>query len=180
VPRRSRKRVWGVADCNSLPPQPSPVGVCPIQNNSGLPQGPADPFPARLLMRQTACARRAPSWYDRRRHPGRELHVRHEAARVRQPARRCCNGLAARGACAASRTRAARRRPDAARRGRSTIVTPPDGVRAGTAAVGLDRRSQRADRRALGRGATPIAFGDTRRNWLHLRRTSSWPLPSRL
>src|SRR6476620_1006993 len=29
------------------------------QNNSGLPQGPADPGPGRLLMRQTACARRS-------------------------------------------------------------------------------------------------------------------------
>ena len=29
-----------------------------FQNNSGLPQGPADPSPGRLLMRQTACARR--------------------------------------------------------------------------------------------------------------------------
>jgi hypothetical protein len=40
-----------------------------IQNDSGLPQGPADPSTGRLLMRQTACARRVPSWYDRRRHP---------------------------------------------------------------------------------------------------------------
>ena len=39
-------------------------------------------------MRQTACARRVPSWYDRRRHPGREPHDRHEAAGIRQPARR--------------------------------------------------------------------------------------------
>src|SRR5258705_10278260 len=38
-----------------------------IQNNSGLPQGPADPSTGRLLMRQTACVRRVPSWYDRRR-----------------------------------------------------------------------------------------------------------------
>jgi hypothetical protein len=40
-----------------------------FQNDSGLPQGPADPCPGRLLMRQTACVRRIPSWYDRRRHP---------------------------------------------------------------------------------------------------------------
>ena len=30
-----------------------------FQNDSGLPQGPADPSPGRLLMRQTACARRS-------------------------------------------------------------------------------------------------------------------------
>jgi hypothetical protein len=30
-----------------------------IQNDSGPPQGPGDPFPGRLLMRQTACARRS-------------------------------------------------------------------------------------------------------------------------
>jgi hypothetical protein len=38
-----------------------------IQNNSGLPQGPADLPPGRLLMRQTVCAQRL-HWYDRRRH----------------------------------------------------------------------------------------------------------------
>ena len=33
-----------------------------IQNDSGLPQGPADLSAGRLEVRQTACARRVPSW----------------------------------------------------------------------------------------------------------------------
>jgi hypothetical protein len=40
-----------------------------FQKDSGLPQRPADPSPGSLLMRQTACVRRSPSWYDRLRHP---------------------------------------------------------------------------------------------------------------
>ena len=41
----------------------------PIQNNSGLPQGPADLCADRLEVRQTDCAKAVPSWYGRRRHP---------------------------------------------------------------------------------------------------------------
>jgi hypothetical protein len=37
----------------------SPTCLASIQNDSGLPQGPADPSPGRLLMRQTACTRRS-------------------------------------------------------------------------------------------------------------------------
>jgi len=51
-------------------------------------------------MRQTVCARRVPSWYDRRRHLGGGHHAQHEAEGVRQPARR-------RGRVAARRARAA-------------------------------------------------------------------------
>ena len=69
VPRRSRKRVSGVV-VGELPPNGarsdwdftthgSLILGTPIQNNSGLPQGPADPSPGRLLTRQTACARRS-------------------------------------------------------------------------------------------------------------------------
>ena len=41
-----------------------------FQNDSGLPQGPADLSTGRLLMRQTTCPGGVPSWYDRRRHLG--------------------------------------------------------------------------------------------------------------
>ena len=47
------------------------------------------------------------------------------------------------------------------------------GVRTGAAAIGLERRPQRADRHPLGR-AMPTTFADTRRNWSRSRRTSSW------
>ena len=41
-------------------PARSPVNhSTSIQNNSGRPQGPADPSTGRLLMRQTACTRRS-------------------------------------------------------------------------------------------------------------------------
>ena len=43
------------------------------------------------------------------------------------------------------------------------------------AAIGLDRRPQRADRHPLGARAMPSAFANTRRNWSRSRRTSSWP-----
>ena len=61
-------------------------------------------------------------------------------------------------------------------RGRSGRAGPHRGVPAGAAAIGLDRRPQRADRYSLGRQAMPTRFADTRRNWSRSRRTSSWPL----
>ena len=53
---------------------------------------------------------------------------------------------------------------------------PRRGVPAGAAAIGLDRRPQRADRHPLGARAMPTDIADTRRNWSRSRRTSSWPL----
>ena len=47
------------------------------------------------------------------------------------------------------------------------------------AAIGLDRRPQRADRHSLGRGQCRATFADTRRNWSRSRPTSSWPLAAR-
>ena len=49
----------------------------------------------------------------------------------------------------------------------------------GAAAIGLDRRPQRADRHPLGRGQCRPMLANTRRNWSHSRRTSSWPLAAR-
>ena len=60
-------------------------------------------------------------------------------------------------------------------RGRSGSAGPHRGVPAGAAAIGLDRRPQRADRLSAGAQAMPNAFADTRRNWSRSRRTSSWP-----
>ena len=66
-----------------------------IQNNSGLPQGPADPSTGRLLMRQTACARRFLAGMIGGGTRGREPHARHAGgassspcSAVRQPAGR--------------------------------------------------------------------------------------------
>jgi hypothetical protein len=59
-----------------------------IQNNSGLPQGPADLSPGRLLMRQTACARRSLAGMIGGGTLGREPHLWHEAARLHHAARR--------------------------------------------------------------------------------------------
>ena len=67
------------------------------------------------------------------------------------------------------------RRAHARRRGRSGISGPHRGVPAGAAAIGLDRRPQRADRHSLGDGRCRPTFADTRRNWSRSRRTSSWP-----
>ena len=53
------------------------------------------------------------------------------------------------------------------------------GVPARTAAIGLDRRPQHADRYRWG-AAIPTTFANTRRNWPRSRRTSSWPLAVRL
>ena len=64
----------------------------------------ADLSPGRLLMRQTACARRfLPAMIGGGTWEG--AHARHEAAGVRQPARRRGGGVAARGASAARRCR---------------------------------------------------------------------------
>ncbi len=60
--------------------------------------------------------------------------------------------LAARRARAAARAHAAHRRAHAPGRGRSRRAGPHRGVPAGVAAIGLDRRPQRADRHSLGRG----------------------------
>ena len=49
------------------------------------------------------------------------------------------------------------------------------GVPAGAAAIGLDRRPQRADRHPLGRRQCAEPFANTRRNWPRSRRMSSWP-----
>ena len=64
-------------------------------------------------------------------------------------------------------------------RGRSGSAGPHRGVPAGAAAIGLDRRPQRADRHPLGRGRCRATFADTRRNWSRSRRMSSWPLAAR-
>ena len=71
-------------------------------------------------------------------------------ARVHHAARRRGGGVAARGARAAGRARAAHRRAPARSRGRSGISGPRRGVPAGAAAIGLDHRPQRADRHPLG------------------------------
>jgi hypothetical protein len=42
-------------------PLVSQTAATSIQNDSGLPQGPADPSLGRLEVRQTACVRRSPS-----------------------------------------------------------------------------------------------------------------------
>ena len=64
-------------------------------------------------------------------------------------------------------------------RGRCGRAGPHRGVPAGAAAIGLDRRPQRADRLPLGRRRCRSTFADTRRNWSRSRRTSSWPLARR-
>ena len=53
-----------------------------------------------------------------------------------------------------------------------------DAFRQRTAATGLDRRPQCADRVSLGCRRTPTTFASMRRNWSRSRRTSSW-LPAR-
>ena len=101
---------------------------------------------------------------------------RMRAARVHHAARRRGGRVAARGARAAGRADAAHRRAHDPDRGRSGRPGPHRGVPAGAAAIGLDRRPQRADRRTAGPQAMPSAFANTRRNWSRSRRTSSWPL----
>ena len=64
-------------------------------------------------------------------------------------------------------------------RGRSGRAGPHRGVPAGAAAIGLDRRPQRADRLSAGARAMPTTFANTRRNWSRSRRTSSWPSAAR-
>ena len=64
-------------------------------------------------------------------------------------------------------------------RGRSGSTGPHRGVPAGTAAIGLDRRPQRADRHPLGPRRCRAHSQATQRNWLRSRRTSSWPLAPR-
>ena len=49
--------------------------------------------------------------------------------------------------------------------------------RPGAAAIGLDRRPQRADRLSAGQRAMPIAFTDMPRSFWRSRRTSFWPRP---
>ena len=60
--------------------------------------------------------------------------------------------------------------------GRCGIAGPQRGIPARLAAIGLDRRPQRADRQPLGRRPMPIDIADMRRNWSRSRRTSSWPM----
>ena len=98
------------------------------------------------------------------------------AARVHHASRRRGGCVAARGARAAARADAAHRRAHDAGRGRSGRAGPHRGVPAGLAAIGLDRRPQRADRYSLGRGRCRSTFANMRRNWSRSRRTSSWPL----
>ena len=62
-------RHWAVDDTQLGHWPAGVVAATSIQNDSVLPQGPADPSLGSLLMRQTACARRSLGWYDRRRHP---------------------------------------------------------------------------------------------------------------
>ena len=102
-----------------------------------------------------------------------------KTARVHHAARRRGGCVAARGARAAGRADAAHRRAHALRRGRSGSPGPHRGVPAGAAAIGLDRRPQRADRHPLGRGRCRPTFADMRRNWSRSRRTSSWPMAAR-
>ena len=104
---------------------------------------------------------------------------RMRAARVHHAARRRGGRVAARGARAAGRADAAHRRAHARSRGRSGRAGPRRGVPAGAAAIGLDRRPQRADRHPLGRRQCRPTFANTRRNWSRSRRTSSWPLAAR-
>jgi hypothetical protein len=63
-----------------------------MQNASGLPQGPAGPSPAGSDRLRAAVA----SWYNRDGGStlGGSHHVRHEAAGVRQPVRRCGSRMA--------------------------------------------------------------------------------------
>src|SRR5262245_34078074 len=58
--------------------------------------------------------------------------------------------MAADGACAAGRARAAHRRAHVLDRGRCRRTGPPRGVRTGAEATGLERRPQRAARHPLG------------------------------
>ena len=87
--------------------------------------------------------------------------------------------MAARGARAAGRADAAHRRAHDSAADDPEAQAPHRGVPAGAAAIGLDRRPQRADRHSLGRGRCRRAFADTRRNWSRSRRTSSWPSAAR-
>src|SRR6476646_12278410 len=79
-----------------------PAAATSIQKNSGLPQGPADLSPGRLLMRQTACAPAVLAGKISARHLGGSPHARHEAARVHHAARWRGGRVAARGARAAA------------------------------------------------------------------------------
>jgi hypothetical protein len=47
-------------------PLASQTAATSIQNDSGLPQGPAAPSTGRLELRQTDCATAVAGWYDRR------------------------------------------------------------------------------------------------------------------
>ena len=87
-----------------------------------------------------------------------------KTARVHHAARRR-GGVAARGAGAAARAHAAHRRADARMPQTIRNHRPRRGVPAGSAAIGLDRWPQRADRLSLGARAMPSAFADTLRNW---------------
>ena len=78
----------------------------------------------------------------------------HPTARVHHAARRRGGGVAARGARAAGRAGASDRRAYELGRGRCGRTGPHRGVPAGAAAIGLDRRRQRADRLPLGSGHT--------------------------
>src|SRR5215472_16513841 len=89
------------------------------------------PLRATLSLRRTGCT----GWDD---------HVRRKTARLRQSARRR-GRMAARGARAAARADAAHRRAHDHCRGRSGRTSPHRSISTGPAAMGLDRRRQRAD-----------------------------------
>jgi hypothetical protein len=56
LPSASAQSDWDVSRQGRHPLHLPPADrSAPIQNDSGLPQGPADPSPVRVLMRQTAC-----------------------------------------------------------------------------------------------------------------------------
>src|SRR5262249_7484213 len=75
-----------------------------------------------------------------------------ETTRVHHAAQRRGTRMAARGARAAARADAAHRRIDELDRRRSGNIGPRHSVRAGAAAIGLDRWPQRANRLPLERG----------------------------
>jgi hypothetical protein len=102
-----------------------------IQNNSGLPQGPADLSPGRLLMRQTACARRSLAGMIGGGTLGREPHLWHEAARLHHAARRgggvaVCSARAAAACDAYGRVPA--RRTNRGKTGGRLKTRPPEGI----------------------------------------------------
>jgi hypothetical protein len=63
LPGRERIGERPLAGCALVRQNGAAPAATSMQNNSGPPQGPADLSTGRLLVRQTACARRVPSWY---------------------------------------------------------------------------------------------------------------------